>query len=43
MAAPLPAPTAAPVTVPQAVMTIASSDKPTITAKARNPARVDQL
>src|SRR5262245_29902981 len=40
MAAPLPAPTAAPVTVPQAVITIASSDNPTITAKARNAAIV---
>src|SRR5262245_42541043 len=43
MAAPLPAPTAAPVIVPQAVITIATNDNPTITAKARNAAVVDCL
>src|SRR5882724_11765504 len=41
MAAPLPAPTTVPVIVPQAVITIASSDNPTITAKARNAALVE--
>jgi hypothetical protein len=36
MAAPLPAPSAGPVTVPQPVTTTASNDNPTLTAQVRS-------